>query len=198
MESILPDPSTRLQHNTQLLLEFTIESNKEEFLSEYINYLIKKNIFILVITQEGNSSFYFKNLSDYHIMCIELTVLDSSIANFEFKKFGQIPLNENKILFAINNVLNEFKGKKHLLIIFDSLTDLILWHDFNVAYKFMRKCASNLRRNERISSIFLINKTSHSLQELAAFETLFDGIIVSEGVNECKLKGTVKYRHTIQ
>ena len=178
-------------------MEFTIESNKEEFLGNYIKYLIEKNVFILLITQEGNSSFYIKDISDFHLMTIELTVLDESIANYEFKKFGQIPMNVNKILFAINNVLDELEGKKYLLVIFDSLTDLILWHDFNMTYKFMRKCASKLRRGPRVSSIFLINKASHSAQVLSSFETLFDGVIVSKAENECELKGPVKYRYII-
>lgn len=195
-ESVLPKPKGP-HSNTQLLLEYTVESNKEEFLAEYINFLIDKDVFILLLTQEGNSTFYTKDLLDFHLMPIELSVQDSTIANYEFKKFGQIPMNENKILFAINNVVNELEGKKYLLIIFDSLTDLILWHDFNLAYKFMRKCISTLRRNPQVSSIFQINKNSHSQQELSAFETLFDGILLSNGVNECELKGTLKHRYVI-
>jgi len=199
IESILPTPSKKYHTNTQLLLEFTSESNKEDFLAEYIRYLVKdKGVYILLITQEGNSAFYLKGLSDFRIMSIELTVMDSSLhSNFEFEKFGQIPLNESKILFALNNVIKEFDGNRHLLILFDSLTDLILWRDFNTTYKFMRKCVSNLRRHLKVSSIFMINKESHSSEILASFETLFDGIIVSEGFNECSLKGTVKYRYII-
>lgn len=195
-ESVLPKP-TNPHTNTQLLMEFTVESNKEEFLGSYIQDLIKKDVYILLITQEGNSTFYTKDISDFHLMTIELSVLDSTVLNYEFKKFGAIPMNENKILFAINNVVNELEGKKYLLIIFDSLTDLILWHDFNIAYKFMRKSVSSLRRNPRVSSIFQINKNSHSTQEISAFESLFDGIFVSEGENECRLKGTLKYRYMI-
>lgn len=201
IESILPKPSDRRHSNTQLLLEYTVESNKEDYLHDYIKYLIEKNVFILLITQEGNSTFYTKTLSDFHLMTIELTVMDSSLQkSYEFKKFGQIPLNESKILFAMNNVLQEFEqsANRHLLIIFDSLTDLILWLDFNIAYKFMRKCVSNLRRFERVSSIFMINKKSHSAEVLAAFETLFDGILVSEGIDECNMKGILKYRYIIQ
>ena len=195
-ESVLPKP-TGLHTNTQLLLEFTVESNKEEFLGEYIKDLIARDVFVLLLTQEGNSTFYTHELSDYHLMPIELSVLDTAISNYEFKKFGQIPMNENKILFAINNVVNELEGKKFLLIIFDSLTDLILWHDFNIAYKFMRKGVSTLRRNPRVSSIFQINRNSHSAPELSEMETLFDGIFLSEGENECSLKGPIKYRYLI-
>ena len=194
MKSILPESSALFYTNSHLLMEFTVESNKERFLGNYIEELAKNDVYILLITQEGNSSYYLQNFSDFHIIVIELTVLESSSSNFEFQKFGQIPMNENKILFSINNVLHELKDKT-VLIIFDSISDIILWLDFNVAYKFMRKAISNLRRDKTVSSFFLINKRSHSEQILAAFESLFDGVIVTDAVNECQAKGVIKYRY---
>ncbi len=196
-EAILPSPSANYSNNTQLLMEFTLESNKEEFLGEYIKYLIKKDVYTLLFTQEGNASFYLKDFSDSHIITIELTVLESPSSNYEFKKFGQIPMNENKILYVINNVLREFGGKKPNLVVFDSISDIILWYDFTTAYKFVRKCVSNLRRTENTHSIFLISKTSHSEKELSAHENLFDGILVSEGKNECSVRGGIKYRYIL-
>ncbi|MFX1296861.1 MAG: hypothetical protein ACFFD2_18640 [Promethearchaeota archaeon] len=192
IKTTLPDKSTN--NNTQLLLEFTAESNKEAFLGEYIKYLTTQNVYTLLITPEGNSSFYLQNLSDYRIITIELSVSDSARSNFHFEKFGQIPLNENKILFSINNILNEFAGKRWLYIVFDSLSELILWLNFNTTYKFMRKCISNLRRVKKVSSCFLINKSSHLPEILSAFENLFDGILVSDAQNDCKVKGIIKYR----
>jgi len=198
VKSVLPDPARNTHHNNvQLLLEFSVESNKEDFLGEYIKNATDQDVYTLLITSEGNSSFYLKDFADFHIMTVELTVSDSAISNFKFKKFGQIPLNENKILFSINNVLQELAGNKRLLIIFDSLSELILWLDFNTTYKFMRKCISNLRRVENVFSFFLINKNSHSPEVLSAFETLFDGIIVSQAKNECDLKGEIKFRYII-
>ena len=198
IKKILPDPKTKHYNNTQLLLEYTIESNKEKFLGEYIiKTLIEKDVYTLLITQEGNSSFYIEDPTDVHILVTELTVSDAGLKNYEFKKFGQIPLNENKILFTINNVINEFAGKNWLFIVFDSLSELILWLDFNTTYKFMRKCISNLRRVKQVSSCFLINKPSHSPQILSSFENLFDGVIVSKAENDCDVKGTIKYRYII-
>ena len=119
------------------------------------------------------------------------------VANYEFKKFGQIPMNENKILFSINNVIEELGGEKQLLLVFDSLTDIILWLEFNTAYKFMRKAISKLRRAEQVSSIFLINKKSHSDQVLSSFESLFDGVLESTAKNTCTVKGIIKFRYII-
>ena len=189
-------PNKKKYNNTQLLLEFTAESNKEEYLGEYITYLTSQDVYTLLITSEGNSTYYVKpdKEPDFHVINIELTVSDAAISNFAFGKFGQIPLNENKILFSINNVIQEFAGKRWLYIIFDSLSELILWHDFTTAYKFMRSCVSNLRRARKVSSCFLINKNSHSKEILSSFENLFDGILVSDARNECDVKGTIKYR----
>jgi KaiC/GvpD/RAD55 family RecA-like ATPase len=197
IKAILPDPSTPFRSNSHLLVEYTIGSNKEEFLGQYIRYLAEKDIYVLLITQEGNSAFYMKEYSDPHVISIELTVLDSAVANYEFKKFGQIPMNENKILFSINNVIEELGGEKQLLLIFDSLTDIILWLDFTTTYKFMRKTISKLRRAEHVSSIFLINKKSHSDQVLSSFESLFDGVLESTAKNTCTVKGVIKFRYII-
>ncbi len=195
ISSILPKPTKKYYTNTQLLLEFTIDSNKEDFLGEYIRYLTQKDIYTFLITQEGNSSFYLKDFSDFHVICVELTVQESAVTNYEFKKFGQIPFNVSKILFSINSVLNELGREKTVLIIFDSLTDIILWLDFNTAYKFMRKAVSYLRSSYNVSSLFLINLKSHSEQILSAFESLFDGVLISDDINECRVKGTIKHRY---
>jgi len=197
MKSILPSPATLFHTTSHLLIEYTVNSNKEVFLGEYIQFLIQKDIFVLLITQEGNSSYYIKDFSEPRIISVELTVLDSAVANYEFKKFGQIPMNENKILFSITNVIQELGAEKQIFIIFDSLTDLILWLDFNVAYKLMRKAISKLRRAENVSSLFLINKTTHSRQVLSSFESLFDGILESDAINTCNVKGVIKYRYII-
>ncbi len=193
MKTTLPTQKSEY-NNTQLLLEFTVESNKEAFLGEYISSLISHDVYTLLITPEGNSSFYLEKPSNFHVMVIELTVSDSALSNFQFEKFGQIPLNVNKILFSINNIVNEFAGERWLFIAFDSLSELILWQDFTTTYKFMRKCVSNLRRVKKVSSCFMINKHTHSLEILSAFENLFDGVIVSEGSNECNVKGPIRYR----
>lgn len=184
--------------NTQLMLEFTVKSNKEEFLGEYLKNLLSNNVYVMLITQEGNSSFYAQDISDYRLMTIELTVADSAIAIYEFKKFGQIPLNENKILYTINNVLQELKENNPFFILFDSLSDIILWLEFNTTYKLIRKCMSTLRKRKNTSSLFLINKTSHSPEIISSFETLFDAVLISDDSNEARLLGTPKYRHILQ
>ena len=191
LTSILPKTQYK---NTQLLVECTVESNKEAFLGEYLNYLMKNNVYVLLMTQEGNSSFYSQNITDFHLMTIELTVADSAVTTYEFKKFGQIPLNEHKILYTITNVQQELKETNPLLILFDSLSDMVLWLDFNVTYKLLRKCMSSLRRRKNTSSIFLINKTSHSPEIISSFETLFDVVIVSDALNEARMLGVPKYR----
>ena len=204
IDSILADP---FDINSHLLLEFTIESNKEEFIGDYIKFLIKKNINILLFTQEGNSSFYLKDSSDNNIITVELTVLDSISPESQFKKlkttnkfkrFSKIPLNKNKILYILKKILREIGGKRPILIIFDSLSDILLWFDFKIAYKFMRECISVLRQIKNLVSIFLINKNSHSSQTMSAFESLFDGILISDAINECKVKGVIKNRTTIK
>jgi hypothetical protein len=146
------------------------------------------------MTQEGNSSFYSQDITDFHLMTIELTVADSVVTTYEFKKFGQIPLNEHKILYTITNVQQELKETNPLLILFDSLSDMVLWLDFNVTYKLLRKCMSSLRRRKNTSSIFLINKTSHNPEIISSFETLFDVVIVSDALNEARMLGIPKYR----
>jgi len=181
--------------NTQVLLEFTVESNKETFLGEYLKYLIDNKVYILLMTQEGNSTFYSQDITDFHLMTIELTVSDSAVTTYEFKKFGQIPLNENKVLYTISNVQQELKENNPLFILFDSLSDMVLWLDFNVTYKLIRKCMSSLRRRKNTSSLFLINKTSHSPEIISSFETLFDVVILSDAVNEARLLGVPKLRH---
>ncbi len=191
LTSILPKTPYK---NTQLLVECTVESNKEAFLGEYLNYLMKNNVYVLLMTQEGNSSFYSQDITDFHLMTIELTVADSVVTTYEFKKFGQIPLNEHKILYTITNVQQELKETNPLLILFDSLSDMVLWLDFNVTYKLLRKCMSSLRRRKNTSSIFLINKTSHNPEIISSFETLFDVVIVSDALNEARMLGIPKYR----
>lgn len=191
LTSILPKTQYK---NTQILLECTVESNKEAFLGEYLNYLMKNNVYVLLMTQEGNSSFYSQDITDFHLMTIELTVADSVVTTYEFKKFGQIPLNEHKILYTITNVQQELKETNPLLILFDSLSDMVLWLDFNVTYKLLRKCMSSLRRRKNTSSIFLINKTSHNPEIISSFETLFDVVIVSDALNEARMLGIPKYR----
>lgn len=193
--SILPQTKYK---NTQLLLEFTVESNKEIFLGDYLKFLVDHEVYVLLITQEGNSSFYAKDITDFHLMTIELTVADSAVTTYEFKKFGQIPLNENKILYTIANIQQELKENQPLFILFDSLTDLVLWLDStqtNVTYKLIRKCMSTLRRRANTSSLFLINKTSHNHEIISSFETLFDAVILSDAFNEVRLLGGPKVRH---
>jgi len=194
LTSNLPQPQYK---NTQVLLEFTVESNKEVFLGDYVNYLIENKVYVLLMTQEGNSSFYAKEITDFHLMTIELTVSDSAVTTYEFKKFGQIPLNENKILYTIANVQQELKENQPLFILFDSLSDLVLWLDFTVTYKLIRKCMSTLRRRKNTSSLFLINKTSHNSEIISSFETLFDVVILSDAVNEARMLGVPKSRHLI-
>lgn len=181
--------------NNQLLLEFTVESNKETFLGNYLKFLIDSKTYVLLMTQEGNSSFYSSDITDFHLMTIELTVSDSAVTTYEFQKFGQIPLNEHKILYTISNVQQELKEENPLFILFDSLSDLMLWADFNITYKLIRKCMSTLRRRKNTSSLFLISKTSHSPEIISSFETLFDAVILSDAVNEVRMLGVPKYRH---
>lgn len=198
LAAVFPKTADTPYTNTQLLLEFTVQSNKEEFLGEYLTNLLENNVYVFLITQEGNSSFYIQDSSDFHLITIELTVSDSALTTYEFKKFGQIPLNENKILYTINNVLQELEENNPLFILFDSLSDIILWLEFSTTYKLMRKCMSFLRKRNNTSSLFLINKTSHSPEIISSFETLFDAVLISDDNNEARLLGTPKYRHIIQ
>ena len=192
LDSVLPQTPYK---NNQLLLEFTVESNKETFLGNYLKFLIDSKTYVLLLTQEGNSSFYSSDITDFHLMTIELTVSDSAVTTYEFKKFGQIPLNEHKVLYTISNVQQELKEENSLFILFDSLSDLMLWLDFNVTYKLIRKCMSTLRRRKNTSSLFLISKTSHSPEIISSFETLFDAVILSDAVNEARMLGVPKSRH---
>lgn len=59
------------------MLGFKVESNKEEFLREYIKNLVEEDVFVLLITQEGNSSFYLENFTDNRIITYEILVSDS-------------------------------------------------------------------------------------------------------------------------
>ena len=194
LATVFPKSADTPYTNTQLLFEFTIQSNKEEFLGEYLRNLLENNVYVLLITQEGNSSFYAQEVTDYHLMTTELTVSDSAIATYEFKKFGQIPLNENKILYTVNNILQELEENNPLFILFDSLSDIILWLEFNVTYRLLRKCMSTLRKRKNTSSLFLINKTSHSQEIISSFENLFDAVLLSDDLNEARLLGAPKYR----
>ena len=194
LATVFPKSADTPYTNTQLLFEFTIQSNKEEFLGEYLRNLLENNVYVLLITQEGNSSFYAQEITDYHLMTTELTVSDSAIATYEFKKFGQIPLNENKILYTVNNILQELEENNPLFILFDSLSDIILWLEFNVTYRLLRKCMSTLRKRKNTSSLFLFNKTSHSQEIISSFENLFDAVLLSDDLNEARLLGAPKYR----
>ena len=194
LTSILPQTQEK---NTNILLEFTVESNKEALLGEYLKLLVSKKVYVLLMTQEGNSSFYAKDINDFHLMTIELTVAESAVTTYEFKKFGQIPLNENKVLYTISNVQQELKENQLLFILFDSLSDMVLWLDFSVTYKLIRKCMSTLRRRKNTSSLFLINKSSHNSEIISAFETLFDVVILSDAINEVRMLGVPKSRHLI-
>jgi hypothetical protein len=106
-------------------------------------------------------------------------------------------LNENKVLYTISNVQQELKENQLLFILFDSLSDMVLWLDFSVTYKLIRKCMSTLRRRKNTSSLFLINKSSHNSEIISAFETLFDVVILSDAINEVRMLGVPKSRHLI-
>ncbi len=84
------------------------------------------------------------------------------------------PLNLNEINLGISQVLDQIKGET--LVIVDSITGLLLYHDLRMVVHFIRSAL--VRMEEKgASSVFTLVKNAHDFQTETRLYTMFPTII---------------------
>ena len=171
--------------NEQNIITFQSNEIKKEFLLKLIKFHLNSSNVILLINPKGRSRRIIDDIEwDGKKNLLKIFEYSVNLDSFEVSNYNGHEINNNSIdlsiLYEIISVGSESagKGETKLVIIFDSLSELLNWFDFNKTYRFTKKVIEKLKDYpSRISSYFLINPASHDKKENSSMEILFDNVV---------------------
>jgi len=170
------DPSFSTGENIgeSMLVEYDPAAKKEEVLKDIADFMISEGKDIIIVSTQPSVAHY--NESYKATMGVRIIDLPHQSG---VPKENEIPMTN---LEYFSEIFEEVGGR-HVLI-FDSLSNLILHIGVAQAYRFVSETLSKLS-NKGSTLIVFINKIGHDQMDISNFENLFMNIAV---VEEGKLK----------
>lgn len=166
--------------NSRILYEFDPDSGPVSTVRNFVMECLANGEKCYVFTRYG---------SNIHKSLKELKGIDFFLLSPTISRIIELGKNEKLVsadnLSQILGIFSMIGEGERSAIVFDNLTDMILLTSFEHAYKLVRHSLDILARSG-CSLMFLLNKEVHDRNTIAAFEPLFDLVLVAK-------KGIIKH-----
>ncbi|NHI90990.1 MAG: hypothetical protein EAX96_00720 [Candidatus Lokiarchaeota archaeon] len=174
----------KLSLKNQTLIEYSNINNKINIQKKIISDFLTLDKLILLFSPKGQSEKLIKKIEEEKsiklIKYFEYSTTDQTIKKVKANGADVTILSiDLSILFESITISMEetLKRNEFLLIIFDSLTELINWHGFTKTYKFLKRLLDKFNEKEGITSIFILNEKSHDEKIKYSLRVIFDNIL---------------------
>lgn len=174
----------QIKSQDQILIEYQNISNKFDFEEKLLSDFLSSNIIILVFLPKGRSKKLIKKLENKEnaklMQFFEYSTTNNSVEKVKFNNINitLLSIDLSILLESIAITMEESKKRnENLLIIFDSITELINWYDFNKTYRFIKKLIDRFNENQSITSVFFINENSHEEKVKSSLRIIFDKVL---------------------
>jgi len=161
-----------------MLLEFDPASDYERIVENVTKEALAHLEPVYVFTR--HSSGIYESLAGQR--SVRIVLMSTSATTLRSVSENQIALaadNSPLVLDSLREIISRH-ADQNMLLIFDSISELIMSLGFEKAYKFML-CATEMISSKSATALFLINGSAHQAQEASRVRGLFQNILIYEG-----------------
>jgi hypothetical protein len=156
---------------TRSLLEVDPSSNYEDVVKEFSVEQISHGALVFVFTSRGSPVFH--SLSDrvgvrFYIMTSKVSYPKPT----DLPNEVLVPQNDQAVLLDLIDKTVASTAESKASVIFDSISDLILYLGFEGCYKFIKQ-ANEILSSPKVSGLFLLTSGAHEDKMLSLIRSLF-------------------------